>query len=131
MQVINKLIMINVAVSDMPKAKEFYGEKLGLKVVQEYRQDDENWYVSFDLPDGVTITLNTTRGEIKPTLVGYFSTSDIEMAHKELSSKEAKVSDVKDDLFGPGSGAKWFDLQDPDGNHLQMTQAKSTPFATR
>ena len=30
MQVVNKLIQINIVVSDMGKAKEFYAEKLGL-----------------------------------------------------------------------------------------------------
>ena len=29
------------------------------------------------------------------------------MAHKELSGKGVKVNEVKDDLFGPGSGVKW------------------------
>ena len=35
MQVINKLTMLYMAVSDMQKAKEFYSDKLGLKVVQD------------------------------------------------------------------------------------------------
>jgi predicted enzyme related to lactoylglutathione lyase len=52
-----------------------------------------------------------------------FATSDIAAAHKELSAKGAKVSDVKDDLFGPGSGVKWFYLEDPDGNHVVLLLA--------
>jgi catechol 2,3-dioxygenase-like lactoylglutathione lyase family enzyme len=32
MQVVDKLMMLIVAVSDMPKAKTFYANKLGLKV---------------------------------------------------------------------------------------------------
>jgi catechol 2,3-dioxygenase-like lactoylglutathione lyase family enzyme len=43
MQVINKLTMLYLPVSDMQKAKEFYSDKLGLKLVQDYRQDDNNW----------------------------------------------------------------------------------------
>jgi catechol 2,3-dioxygenase-like lactoylglutathione lyase family enzyme len=30
-----------VAVSDMPKAKAFYADTLGLKVTTDYRQDDD------------------------------------------------------------------------------------------
>ena len=44
-------------------------------------------------------------------------------AHKELASKGVKVNDVKDDLFGPGSGVKWFNLEDPDGNQVLLVQA--------
>lgn len=44
---------------------------------------------------------------MKPgTMKVYFATSDVAAAHKELSSKDVKVNEVKDDLFGPGSGVK-------------------------
>jgi catechol 2,3-dioxygenase-like lactoylglutathione lyase family enzyme len=125
MQPVNKFMMLYMAVSDMPKAKEFYVDKLGLKVTQDYRQDDNNWWVSLTLPEGgVTITLSTFHGNTKPgTMNLYFATSDVSAAHKELSNKGVKVNDVKDDLFGPGSGVKWFDLADPDGNQVKLVQA--------
>lgn len=51
---------------------------------------------------------------MKPgTMTLYFATSNVADAHKELASKGVKVNDVKDDLFGPGSGVKWFNLEDP------------------
>jgi catechol 2,3-dioxygenase-like lactoylglutathione lyase family enzyme len=125
MQPVNKLMMFYMAVSDMPKAKEFYVDKLGLKVTQDYRQDDNNWWVSLALPDnGVTITLSTFHGNTKPgTMNLYFATSDVAAAHKMLSDKRVKVNGLKNDLFGPGSGVKWFDLQDPDGNQIKLAQA--------
>ena len=125
MQPVNKLMMFYMAVGDMPKAKEFYADKLGLKVTQDYRQDDNNWWVSLTLPEGgVTITLSTFHGNTKPgTLSLYFATSDVAAANKELSNKGVKVNKVKDDLFGPGSGVKWFDLKDPDGNEVKVVQA--------
>lgn len=122
MQPVSKLIMLYMAVRDMSKAKEFYVEKLGLKATQDYRQDDNNWWVSLSLPDGgVTITLSTFHGNTKPgTMNLYFATSDVAAAHKELRNKGLTVSEVKNDLFGPGSGVKWFDLQDPDGNQIKL-----------
>jgi hypothetical protein len=51
------------------------------------------------------------------------ATSDVAAAHKELSNKGVKVNEVKDDLFGPGSGVKWFNLGDPDGNEVLLAQA--------
>jgi catechol 2,3-dioxygenase-like lactoylglutathione lyase family enzyme len=37
MQTVNKLMMLAIGVSDMPKAKAFYEDKLGLNVTQDYR----------------------------------------------------------------------------------------------
>jgi catechol 2,3-dioxygenase-like lactoylglutathione lyase family enzyme len=41
MQVTDKFMTLQVAVSDMPKAKAFYADKLGLKVTTDYRRDDD------------------------------------------------------------------------------------------
>lgn len=125
MQAVDKLTMVYMAVSDMPKAKAFYVDTLGLKVATDYRQDDDHWWVSLTLPEGgVTITLSTFHGNTQPgTMNLYFATSDVAAAHKELSNKGVNVNEVKDDLFGPGSGVKWFDLEDPDGNQVKLVQA--------
>lgn len=127
-QVVNKLSMVSVVVSDMKKAKEFYAEKLGLEVVTDYRQNDNNWWVTLTFPGGgTTITLarsSTTSNEPpKPdSLSFYFSTSDIAAAHQELNEKAVKTSDIQDNLYGPGSGVKFFQLKDPDGNQLTFAQ---------
>ncbi|HUI31871.1 MAG TPA: glyoxalase superfamily protein [Candidatus Acidoferrales bacterium] len=125
MQLVNKLMMLAVAVSDMPKAKAFYADKLGLKVTTDYRQDDDHWWVSLALPeDGVAITLTTFHGNAKPgAMTLWFATSDIAAAHKDLSAKGVKVSEIGDDLHGPGSGIKWFNFKDPDGNMVHLEQA--------
>ena len=51
-QIINKFIMVSIAVSDMKKAKEFYAEKLGLEVITDYRRSDDNWWVTLTPPGG-------------------------------------------------------------------------------
>ena len=126
--VANKLTMVSVVVSDMQRAKEFYAEKLGLNVATDYRLNDDNWWVTLTLPGGgASITLarsSTTSNEPpKPGTLGfYLSTSDITTAHKELTEKGVKPSEVRDDLYGPGSGVKFFQLQDPDGNQVTFAQ---------
>ncbi len=93
MIVANKLTMVSVVVSGMKRAKEFYAEKLGLEVATDYRQNDDNWWVTLTLPGGgASITLarsSTTSNEPpKPGTLGfYLSTSDIAAAHKELNEK--------------------------------------------
>jgi catechol 2,3-dioxygenase-like lactoylglutathione lyase family enzyme len=128
MQAVNKLTMVSVVVSDMKKAKEFYAEKLGLEVATDYRQNDDNWWVKLTLPGGgASITLarsSTTSNEPpKPGTLGfYLSTSDIAAAHKELDERGANPGVVRDDLYGPGSGVKFFQLKDPDGNQVTFAQ---------
>jgi predicted enzyme related to lactoylglutathione lyase len=122
-QIVNKLSMFTLSVSDMPRSKAFYVDTLGLKVTKDFRQDDQNWWVTLTSTEG-GISINLARyGEntIKPGTVGlYFKTSDIDAAHKELGKKGAKVNDIQDDLFGPGSGVKFFQLEDPDGTQVTL-----------
>jgi catechol 2,3-dioxygenase-like lactoylglutathione lyase family enzyme len=125
--VANKLTMITVVVSDMKKAKEFYAEKLGLAVATDYRRNDDNWWVSLTFPGGgASLTLartSTVKNTTQPGAISfYFSTSDIAAAHKELNEKGLKPGEVRDDLYGPGSGVKFFQLNDPDGNQVTFAQ---------
>jgi catechol 2,3-dioxygenase-like lactoylglutathione lyase family enzyme len=126
--VANKLTMVSVVVSDMKRAKEFYAEKLGLEVATDYRQNDDNWWVTLTLPGGgasMTLARSSTTSNEPPkpgTLGFYLSTSDIVAAHKELNEKGVKPSEIQDNLYGPGSGVKFFQLQDPDGNQVTFAQ---------
>ena len=122
-QIVNKLSMFTLAVSDMPKAKAFYADTLGLRITKDYRQDDKNWWVTLTAPEG-GVSINLARyGDYKMTpgtLSVYFKTSDLEAAHTELGKKGVKVSDIQDDLFGPGSAVKFFQFQDPDGTQVTL-----------
>lgn len=127
MQAANKLMMLTMNVSDMLKAKAFYVDKLGLQVSTDYRQDDDNWWVSLNLPGGgAVITLARATGfeSVKPGSVAlYFETSDVDAAHKELSDRGVGVNDVQNDLFGPNSRVKFFNFKDPEGNMVHVVQA--------
>ena len=78
-----------------------------------------------DPPEGgVTLTLTTFHGNAKlGTMTPWFATSDLSAAHKALGDKGVKVGEIGDDLHGPGSGVKWFNFMDPDGNLLHLEQA--------
>jgi catechol 2,3-dioxygenase-like lactoylglutathione lyase family enzyme len=126
--VLNKLTMVSVVVSDMKRAKEFYAEKLGLEVATDYRQNDDNWWVMLTLPGGgasITLARSSTTSNEPPqpgTLGLYLSTSDIAAAHKELNGRGVNPGEVRDDLYGPGSGVKFIQFKDPDGNQVTIAQ---------
>jgi catechol 2,3-dioxygenase-like lactoylglutathione lyase family enzyme len=127
-EVANKLTMISVVVSDMKKSKEFYAEKLGFEIATDYRQNDDNWWVTLTLPGGgTTITLARSSASIneppKPGILGfYFSTSDIAATHKVLNEKGVETDEIRDNLYGPGSGVKFIQFKDPDGNQVTFAQ---------
>jgi catechol 2,3-dioxygenase-like lactoylglutathione lyase family enzyme len=119
-----KILMLSMAVADMAKAKAFYADQLGWSVTNDVGQGARHW-VSLQLPGGgVSLTLTTMHENMKPgTMKLYLSTSNIEAAYNELKAKSVRVNEVKDDLYGPGSGVKWFNLEDPDGNQWLMVQS--------
>ena len=137
MQAANKLMMASVNVSDMAKSKAFYSEKLGFTITTDYRQDDNNWWVTLELPEGGA-TMTLSRASVSPdsiqsgTLALYFETNDVEAVHATLKEKGVEVSDVTDDLFGQGSGVKWINAADPDGTRIFFVQkhekSARTPF---
>ncbi len=98
MRVLNKLIMLGINVSDMPKAKAFYVDRLGLKVAMDYRKDDGNRWVSLSLPEGgasITLARATGFANMKPgTMSLYFETSDVASAHKG-ATRESKLTRLK------------------------------------
>ncbi len=128
MQKVNKLSMVSILVGDMKEAKEFYAEKLGVEVATDYRRNDDNWWVTLTFPGGgasITLARSSTTDNEPPkpgTVSFYFSTSDIAAAYRELNEKGVQPSEIRDDLYGPGSGVKFFQLQDPDGNQVTFVQ---------
>src|ERR1041384_1068758 len=119
MKTFDRLVMFSMSVSDMGQAKDFYADKLGFRITTDYRQDDNNWWVSLELPGGRTsLTLTTAHENMKPgTMKLYLSTPDIQAAYEQLTAKGVRLTtEISNDLYGPGSGVKWFSLNDPDGN---------------
>ena len=122
-QFFDKITMTLMAVSNMDKAKEFYTEKLGFKATTDYRRGNQRWVTVVPPGGGTSITLSTYFGNLKPgKLQLYLSATNIQAAYKDLSEKGVKVNEIKDDLYGPGSGVKWFNLLDPDGNQWLIWQ---------
>ena len=121
-----KLIQLMMGVKNMEQSKKFYAETLGFAVTIDYGEGDRHW-VSLSLPDGgVTLTLTTFLAQhLQPgTMSFYVAAPDIQRAYDDLTGKGVQPTNpISDDLYGPGSGVKWFRLADPDGNELTIVQS--------
>jgi predicted enzyme related to lactoylglutathione lyase len=113
------------AVDDAQKAKEFYGETLGVKVSV---LDEENGLLSLDLGEGPD-TLVYQKPDFEPATytILNFPVDDVDKAVDELSERgvtferyEGFDQDEKGIARGPGPQIAWF--KDPAGNILSVLQ---------
>ena len=122
-QLFDRISMTIMAVSNMDQSKAFYTEKLGFTTTKDFGAGGYRWVTVVPPGGGASITLSTYFGNLKPgTMQLYLSTPDIQAAYNTLRSKGVKVTEIKDNLYGPGSGTKWFSLEDPDGNQWLIWQ---------
>jgi predicted enzyme related to lactoylglutathione lyase len=113
------------AVDDLGKAKEFYGETLGLKTTV---LDEENGLLQLDLAgDRATVVYLKSDFEPATYTILNFPVDDIDAAVDELSSRgvsfeqyEGFDQDEKGIARGNGPNIAWF--KDPAGNILAVLE---------
>jgi predicted enzyme related to lactoylglutathione lyase len=114
------------AVDDLQKAREFYGETLGVKVTV---LDEENGLAQLDLAGADRPTVVYVKPDFVPATytILNFPVEDVEQAVDELSARG--VSFERYDEFdqderginrGPGPRIAWF--KDPAGNILSVLE---------
>ncbi len=109
-----RLELINVPVSDVDRAKQFYVEKAGFNPDHDHSVSDEIRFVQLTPPGSPTsIAIGKGLSEAVPGSVRGLQlvVSDIEAAHSELAGRGVEVSDVEDFPWG-----RFVFFQDPDGN---------------
>lgn len=113
------------AVTDLAKAKEFYGETLGLKLKV---LDEENGLMQLEHPDGhnTLVYLQPSATAASYTVLN-FPVDDIDAVVDELVSRGVSFErydgfdqDDKGIARGPGPNIAWF--EDPSGNVLSVLQ---------
>jgi predicted enzyme related to lactoylglutathione lyase len=113
------------AVDDLDRAKQFYGETLGLNLEV---LDEENGLLTLHLADGRD-TLFYLSPDMTPAsyTILNFEVDDIDAAVDELASKGVSLErydgfeqDEKGIARGPGPHIAWF--KDPAGNILSVLQ---------
>jgi predicted enzyme related to lactoylglutathione lyase len=111
-----KLELIQVPVSDVDRAKEFYVDKVGFTLDHDHRVNDQVRFVQITPPgSGCSIAIGTGLGD-KPMEPGSVQglqvvVSDIDEAHGQLSRNGVEVSEVQHFPWGD-----FVFFTDPDGN---------------
>ena len=125
------LEVVVVPVSDVDRAKAFYAEQVGFEVDHDTVMGEGQRLVQLT-PPGSGCSIVIGEGVVPPMPPGSLKglqlvVPDIEVAHRELSSRGVVVSDVQQMGENPGPGGPldnvgfvFFD--DPDGNSWAVQQ---------
>lgn len=114
MSLFERIDTVCLAVRDIGKAKEWYSDKLKLKVIFQ----EANYAILSTGESSIPLTIE--EGEVTPNNSTYpiFYTTNITAVHKELSEKGVKSTEIVNE----GSNI-FFDIFDPDGNKMQVCYA--------
>lgn len=114
------LIVPAIAVADLDRARQFYGQQLGLPLL-----DETPFTLRFGCGAGTQIAIRRGTPNVGQT-VAHFEVADIESTIAELQSRGVTFDDYETPKtvnfiaqVGPARGA-WF--RDPDGNVLGLRE---------
>lgn len=117
---------IAIIVSDYPKSKEFYVNKLGFSVIREnYRPDKQDWKLDLRINENTELELfgvaNPPARVTNPEAAGLrhlaFRVENIETTAAELEAMGIPVEPIRMDTY---SGRKFTFFADPDGLPLEL-----------
>lgn len=119
---------VAIICSNYSKAKRFYTEVLGLKVIAEnYREARDSYKLDLALPDGSQVELFSFPGAPErpsfPEAQGLrhlaFLVDNVEQIKAYLESNDVEVEPIRIDEF---TGKAFTFFQDPDGLPLEIYQ---------
>jgi catechol 2,3-dioxygenase-like lactoylglutathione lyase family enzyme len=114
------LLVTTIAVEDLPTAKRFYGEQLGLELL-----DETPFALRFGAGGGSQVSVRIGKPNVGQT-VGHFEVADLDaemrvLRERGISFEEYEQPKTTDGVaqIGPARGA-W--LTDPSGNVIGMRE---------
>ena len=117
---VDSMLVTTVAVTDLDQAKAFYGDQLGLRLL-----DEQPFAIRFGAGNGTQVSVRRGQPNVGQT-VGHFEVDDIEAVVRDLTGRgvifqEYETPKTIDFIatIGPARGA-WF--ADPDGNVFGVRQ---------
>ena len=117
-----KLELVQVPVSDVDRAKDFYVDQVGFNLDHDHRVSDELRFVQLTPPgSGCSIAMGPPSEMAPGSLQGLqLVVPDIEAAHAQLSERGVEVGEIQDLPWG-----SFVFFKDPDGNGWAVQQITS------
>ena len=115
-----KLELVQVPVSDIDRAKEFYVDRVGFNADHDHVVSDELRFVQLTPPgSAASIAIGKGLGQMEPGSVEGLQlvVSDIEAARDALAGGGVDVSEIQDFPWG-----RFVFFADPDGNRWAVQQ---------
>ena len=121
------MVVATIPVSDLDRAREFYGQKLGLEQLSESPAS-----IRWSCGGGSELSTFRRGGTTTEHTLAHFEVTDIRATVAELEAKGVEFLDYDEGplvttghiaQMGPALGA-WF--HDPDGNTLGLREAPKT-----
>ena len=115
-----KLELVSVPVSDVDRAKAFYGEQAGFNVDHDHVVSDDLRFVQCTPPGSAcSIAFGTGTSQKEPGSVEGLQlvVDDIEAARDDLAGRGVEVSEISDFPWG-----RFVFFSDPDGNGWAVQQ---------
>jgi predicted enzyme related to lactoylglutathione lyase len=119
-----RLELVQVPVSDVDRAKEFY-ERIGFVTEHDHQVSDEMRFVQLTPPGSPTsIAIGTGFGEMEPGSLEALQlvVADIQAAHDHLAERGVEVGEVQEFPWG-----SFVFFADPDGNRWSVQQIPPRP----
>ena len=120
MKQLKKVAFTMYPVKDVPRARDFYESKLGLKI-GNHGNHGEQWWIEYDLPGGGCFALTNFTPEAPSANAGgtvAFEVEDLDTLIADLKGK--KVEFKSDVIHGPS--CRMIVCLDSEGNSLLLHQ---------
>ncbi|MGH3360718.1 MAG: glyoxalase superfamily protein [Nocardioidaceae bacterium] len=112
--------LVDIPVSDVDRAKEFYSERAGFHVDHDHRVSDDVRFVQLTPPGSAcSISIGTGLSDAAPGSVQGMQAvvADADAARAELAGRGVEIGEVQEFPWG-----RFVFFQDPDGNGWALQQ---------
>jgi len=115
---VKEVAFVYHAVKDIPVARKFYEEVLGLKISMEVEVSPGRWWIEYDVA-GVAIGISNARPARRSSSL-VLEVADLDAA---LAAAHAAAVPITVEMmdFPP---CRMFQIKDPDGNEISLHQRK-------
>ena len=119
---VTEIAFTGYPITDVPRARKFYEQFLGLKAAMAQEFTAGQWWIEYEIGSGTLALSNAwaPSGKSGPNIA--FEVADLDQALRFAKAQNVPVS------YGPIDSpvCRFFGVKDPDGNDLTLHQRKVT-----